>query len=55
MRRIINSTYVSIDGVIENPHEWPPDLLFREGPTTELELVEATPLASGIVILTYNL
>jgi dihydrofolate reductase len=33
----------------------PPDLLFREGAATELELVEATPLASGIVILTYNL
>ena len=23
MRRIINSTYVSADGVIENPHHWP--------------------------------
>ncbi len=23
MRRIINSTYVSLDGVIENPHLWP--------------------------------
>jgi dihydrofolate reductase len=23
MRRIINSTYISLDGVIENPHEWP--------------------------------
>jgi dihydrofolate reductase len=33
----------------------PQDLLFREGPATELEFVEATPLASGIVILTYSL
>jgi hypothetical protein len=33
----------------------PQDLLFREGLTTELEFVEATPLASGIVILTYSL
>jgi dihydrofolate reductase len=23
MRKIINSTYVSLDGVIERPHEWP--------------------------------
>jgi dihydrofolate reductase len=33
----------------------PQDLLFREGPTTELDLVEATTLSSGIVILTYSL
>ena len=24
MRKIINSTYISLDGVIENPHLWPP-------------------------------
>jgi dihydrofolate reductase len=24
MRKIINSTYVSLDGVIENPQDWPP-------------------------------
>jgi dihydrofolate reductase len=24
MRRIINSTYISVDGAIENPHLWPP-------------------------------
>jgi hypothetical protein len=24
MRKIINSTYISIDGVIEEPHLWPP-------------------------------
>ena len=23
MRRIINSTYISVDGVVENPHLWP--------------------------------
>ena len=23
MRRIINSTYITLDGVIESPHEWP--------------------------------
>lgn len=32
----------------------PQDLLFREGATTEMELVDATALASGIVILTYS-
>ncbi|HEX5781015.1 MAG TPA: dihydrofolate reductase family protein [Solirubrobacteraceae bacterium] len=24
MRRIVNSTYISLDGVIEAPHTWPP-------------------------------
>ena len=23
MRRILNSTYISLDGVVEQPHEWP--------------------------------
>ena len=23
MRRIVNSTYISLDGVVEQPHEWP--------------------------------
>ena len=23
MRKIINSTYISLDGVVENPHKWP--------------------------------
>ena len=23
MRRIINSTYITLDGVIENPQDWP--------------------------------
>ena len=23
MRKIINSTYISLDGVVEVPHEWP--------------------------------
>jgi dihydrofolate reductase len=25
MRRIINSTYISLDGVIQDPHHWPPN------------------------------
>ncbi|HMJ36037.1 MAG TPA: dihydrofolate reductase family protein [Baekduia sp.] len=32
----------------------PQDLLFREGPPAPLELVDATPLTSGIVVLTYT-
>ena len=32
----------------------PQDLLFREGPATQFELTDTTPLASGIVVLTYN-
>src|SRR5919109_493835 len=23
MRKIINSTYISLDGVVDRPHEWP--------------------------------
>ena len=23
MRRIINSTYITLDGIIENPQDWP--------------------------------
>jgi hypothetical protein len=23
MRKIVHSTYISLDGVIERPHEWP--------------------------------
>ena len=23
MRKIINSTYIMLDGVVENPHHWP--------------------------------
>jgi dihydrofolate reductase len=36
-------------------HGGPQDLLFREGPATQLELSDTTALASGIVILTYTL
>jgi dihydrofolate reductase len=32
----------------------PADLLFGEGATTKLELVEATPLGSGVVVLSYQ-
>ena len=32
----------------------PSDLLFRDGTGARFELKDATPLASGIVILTYG-
>jgi dihydrofolate reductase len=32
----------------------PQDLLFREAPATAFDLADATPLASGIVVLTYT-
>jgi len=41
MRRIINSTYISLDGVIETPHHWPssgPDGGKGEAVQTELLL-----------------
>jgi dihydrofolate reductase len=124
MRKIINSTYISLDGVIEAPHTWPPTgedeasgamhtdlilscdavlmgrrtyegfaaawptrsgdpysdrinsirkyvvsssledpffvgdggpegLIYRDAPTAMFELRDATPLKSGIVVLTY--
>jgi hypothetical protein len=31
MRRIINSTYITLDGVIENPQDWPSDRHTYEG------------------------
>lgn len=43
MRRIINSTYITIDGVIEEPQN-----------SANFDFVDATPLASGNVILTYR-
>jgi hypothetical protein len=52
VRRIINSTYISLDGVIQNPQDWPgngiesdgtsfkeqTDLLFRPSVTAQFEL-----------------
>jgi len=41
VRKIINSTYISLDGVIENPHLWPstdPDDGVGERIQTELLL-----------------
>ena len=38
MRRIINSTYISIDGVVEAPHHWP---ALPGGPADEADEIQA--------------
>ena len=68
MRRIINSTYISLDGVIQDPQDWPgngiepdgtglkvqTDLMFRPAAAAQLELADTLALNTGIVILTYR-
>jgi dihydrofolate reductase len=42
MRRLVNSTYVSLDGVIENPQNWPATGGFSdEGNTVQAELLNS--------------
>jgi hypothetical protein len=69
VRRIINSTYISLDGVIQNPQDWPgngiesdgtsfkeqTDLLFRPSVTAQFELAGTLALNTGIVVLTYRI
>jgi hypothetical protein len=69
MRRIVNSTYISLDGVIQDPQDWPgngiqpddtglkvqTDLLFRPSAAAQLELAGTLALNTGTVILTYHL
>jgi dihydrofolate reductase len=41
MRKIVNSTYVTLDGVIENPQDWPATGGFgNEGNQLQTELIE---------------
>ncbi|HEX4018399.1 MAG TPA: dihydrofolate reductase family protein [Frankiaceae bacterium] len=48
MRRLINSTYVSLDGVIENPQNWPSLGSFAEdGGQLQIELLQA---CDGVVM-----
>jgi dihydrofolate reductase len=37
MRRIINSTYITLDGVIENPQDWPSGRHDGDGRGTEIQ------------------
>jgi dihydrofolate reductase len=41
LRKIINSTYVSLDGVIEAPHEWPDTGSDPDSVTIQTELLAA--------------
>jgi len=42
MRKIINSTFITLDGVIANPHEWPPsDVQDDRGEALQTELLFA--------------
>jgi dihydrofolate reductase len=43
MRKIINSTYISLDGVIERPHEWPS---IRQGRGSEGDQIQEDLLLS---------
>jgi hypothetical protein len=47
MRKIINSTYVTLDGIIGDPQDWP-------GNGIEDELAGTLALNTGTVILTYR-
>ena len=41
MRQIINSTYITLDGVIQNPHTWPsPGGFSDQGTQVQTELLE---------------
>jgi dihydrofolate reductase len=41
MRRIINSTYITLDGVIENPQDWPSDEFDEASGAIQTELLFA--------------
>lgn len=43
MRKIINSTYISLDGVVENPHLWPalPETRGDTGNQIQIDLLNA--------------
>jgi dihydrofolate reductase len=48
MRTFINSTYVTLDGVVENPHLWPS---LPGGPADEHEEVQNALLAASDVVV----
>jgi hypothetical protein len=56
MRKIVNSTYISLDGVLERPPEWP-SVVGRgsKGDQIQTELLLGdTTLENGVVILAYR-
>jgi hypothetical protein len=52
-RKIVNPTYISLDGVVEQPHMWP-TLERRPTDETQFELIDSTILGDGMAILTYR-
>jgi hypothetical protein len=59
MRKIVNSTYVTLDGVISDLPDWPALGSRCDDPYTDrinaiTQYVVSTALESGIVILTYR-
>ena len=47
MRRIINSTYIALDGVIQNPQDWPGNGIEDDGTGGKVQM----DLLSGCVAL----
>lgn len=48
MRQLINSTYVTLDGVVENPHHWPS---LKSGTSDEGDAIQTELLAACDVVL----
>jgi dihydrofolate reductase len=49
MRELINSTFITLDGVVENPHLWPP--LNKRGSSGEGDKIEADLLETCDIVL----
>jgi dihydrofolate reductase len=48
MRQLINSTYISLDGVVENPHLWPP---LKGGTSGEGDQIQTDLLETCDIVL----
>ena len=48
MRRLINSTYITLDGVVEGPHLWPP---LKRGTSDEGDAIQTDLLETCDIVL----
>jgi dihydrofolate reductase len=48
MRQLINSTYLTLDGVVEGPHLWPP---LKGGPSNEGESIQTELIEQCDIVL----
>jgi dihydrofolate reductase len=48
MRQLINSTYITLDGVVENPHLWPP---LKGGTSDEGDAIQTDLLQACDIVL----